>query len=304
MEQLRATETIVDNSLRETKKHGTDGFPFAVYLDDFSHFQNGYICWHWHDEVQITLILEGEFTCQIGGEKVILKPGESIFFNCCVLHQIRPNTQASGKLYSFIWQADILGDNRSSDIYKECISYLMNSEQKYFVFDSKHANYKQMSNALMRIVTYMTEKQRFYQLRVCNQLSKIWLGLCDYANDATLAKTNKHSYLQSAKDDERVKNAMLFMQENYGEDISLDDIARAAMTSRSELCKSFRRALDTSPKEFLLQYRIRQSLLLLENLDLRIADISEMTGFSSPSHFGSCFQKAVGCSPLQYRKNL
>jgi len=110
--------------------------------------------------------------------------------------------------------------------------------------------------------------------------------------------------LQGAKDDERVKNAMLFMQEHYGDDISLDEIARAAMTSRSELCKSFRRALDTSPKEFLLQYRIRQSLLLLENVDLRIADIAEMTGFSSPSHFGSCFLKSVGCSPLQYRKNL
>ena len=304
MENLRATETIVDNSLRETKKHGTDGFPFAVYLDDFSHFQNGYICWHWHDEVQMTLILEGEFTCQIGSEKVILKPGESIFFNSCVLHQIRPNEQASGKLYSFIWHADILATNPESEVYKDCIAYLLNTERKYLAFHHEDVNCRQLNHSLMRIVSYMTEKPKFFQLSVYNQLSKIWLGLCNYANDAALTERNTHPYLQSAKDDERVKNAMLFMQENYGEDISLDDIARAAMTSRSELCKSFRRALDTSPKEFLLQYRIRQSLLLLENLDLRVADIAEMTGFSSPSHFGSCFQKSVGCSPLQYRKNL
>lgn len=304
MENLRATETIVDNSLHETKKHGTEGFPFAVYLDDFSHFQNGYICWHWHDEVQLTLILEGEFTCQIGGEKTVLTPGESIFFNSRVLHQIRPNKQASGKLYSFIWQADILAAGQESDIYKNCIAYLTNSEQKFFAFHNDDSNCLQLRNTLMRIVNYMTEKPRFFQLRICNQLSKIWLGLCDYANDTALTERNSRPYLQGAKDDERVKNAMLFMQENYGEDISLDVIARAAMTSRSELCKSFRRALDTSPKEFLLQYRIRQSLLLLENPDLRIADISEMTGFSSPSHFGSCFLKSVGCSPLQYRKNL
>jgi len=304
MENLKATETIVDSSLHETKKHGTDSFPFAVYLDDFSHFQNGYICWHWHDEVQLTLIVEGEFTCQIGGEKVVLHPGESIFFNSCVLHQILPNTQASGKLYSFIWQADILAGDQESDVYRDCISYLLNAEQKYFTFHHEDANCIQLRNTLMRIVNYMTEKQPFYQLRVCNQLSKVWLELCDYASDSNMRTTSTHSYLQSAKDDERVKNAMLFMQENYGEDISLDDIARAAMTSRSELCKSFRRALDTSPKEFLLQYRIRQSLLLLENPNLRIADISEITGFSSPSHFGSCFMKSVGCSPLQYRKNI
>ena len=304
MENIRATETIVDNSLRETKKHGTEGFPFAVYLDDFSHFQNGYICWHWHDEVQLTLILEGDFTCQIGSEKVVLKPGESIFFNSCVLHQIRPNQKASGKLYSFIWQADMLSANPESDIYRDCILYLINSEQKFFAFHHEDANCLQLRNTLMRIVAYMTEQPRFYQLQVANQLSKIWLGLCDYANDTSLRERNTRPYLQGAKDDERVKNAMLFMQEHYGDDISLDEIARAAMTSRSELCKSFRRALDTSPKEFLLQYRIRQSLLLLENVDLRIADIAEMTGFSSPSHFGSCFLKSVGCSPLQYRKNL
>lgn len=304
MEQLRATETIVDTSLRETKKHGTDGFPFAVYLDDFSHFQNGYICWHWHDEVQMTLILEGEFTCQIGGEKVILTPGESIFFNSCVLHQIRPNQKSSGKLYSFIWQADILAGNSECDVYQNCIQYLLNAEQKYFVFDKDNVNCRQLQNALLRIVNYMGEKQSFYQLRIYNQLSKIWLGLCDYANDLHLGERTGSSYMQSVKDEERVKNALLFMQENYGEDISLDDIAKAAMTSRSELCKSFRRTLDTSPKEFLLQYRIRQSLLLLENLDLRIADISELTGFSSPSHFGTCFAKLVGCTPLQYRKNL
>ena len=57
MEQINATETIVDNSLKEVKKHGTKAFPFAVYLDDFSSFKNGYICWHWHDELQITMIL-------------------------------------------------------------------------------------------------------------------------------------------------------------------------------------------------------------------------------------------------------
>ena len=54
MEQIKATETLVDSSLRETKMHGTVGFPVGVYLDDFSDFKNGYICWHWHEEIQIS----------------------------------------------------------------------------------------------------------------------------------------------------------------------------------------------------------------------------------------------------------
>ena len=52
MEQIKANETLVDSSLRETKMHGTVDFPVGVYLDDFSDFKNGYICWHWHEEIR------------------------------------------------------------------------------------------------------------------------------------------------------------------------------------------------------------------------------------------------------------
>ena len=70
MKQLRGKDTVVDASLKEIKRHGTEGFPFAVYLNDFSSFQTDGICWHWHDELQITMITEGDFLCQVGSEKV------------------------------------------------------------------------------------------------------------------------------------------------------------------------------------------------------------------------------------------
>lgn len=305
MEQLKGTDTIVDHSLREIKKHGSEGFPFAVYLDDFSNFQNGFICWHWHEEVQITLILEGEFTCQIGNEKIMMKPGESIFINSCALHQIRPCEKSYGKLYSFIWRADMLAGNTECDVYQHSIKYILNKNQKYFFFDHDNIYCKQLKTSLLRIVALNTKKLDFYELRTYNELSKIWLNLCDCTNYAMFNECHTAiTHILKSKDEDRVKNALQYMQANYNENISLDDIAKAAMTSRSELCKSFRRVLDTSPKEFLIQYRIRQSMILLENLTLRISDIAETTGFSSPSHYGSCFQKYVGCTPLQYRKNM
>ena len=81
-------------------------------------------------------------------------------------------------------------------------------------------------------------------------------------------------------------------------------IAQAAMTNRSELCRCFRRVLDTTPNEFLTRYRLDRALELMENPELRVSDIAEQTGFCSPSHFGTHFIKYVGCTPLQYRKTL
>ena len=53
-----------------------------------------------------------------------------------------------------------------------------------------------------------------------------------------------------------------------------------------------------------MQYRIQQAEILLKNSAYSIAEVAEFTGFSSPSHFGSCFLRYVGCTPREYRKNL
>ncbi|MDO5402634.1 MAG: cupin domain-containing protein [Eubacteriales bacterium] len=158
MEQLNGTETIVDNSLKEVKRHGSEGFPMGVYLDDFSHFQNGYICWHWHNEVQFTLIIKGEFTCQVGSEKLLLSPGDSIFINSCALHQIVPCKKSYGKLYSFIWKADMLAGNMECDLYHSCIENILNDSRKYYIYNKNNKNRAKMNAALIRIAGLFSEK--------------------------------------------------------------------------------------------------------------------------------------------------
>lgn len=262
-------------------------------------FQWPYICWHWHDEVQITLILEGEFICQAGSERIYIGAGEIVFINSCVLHQIIPCKKSYGKLYSFIWNAELLAENKESDVYQHCIAPVLSEHQKLCKYEKINHRTDRIRNELLCIVSLISEKKDYYELRIHHILSGIWLDICDYSkeNDAPVS-------FELARDDRRVKDAMQYMKAHYGENISLEDIARAIMISRSELCKCFRRTLDITPKDFLLQYRIRHSMILLQNHELRIADIAEMTGFSSPSHFGSCFQKRVGCTPSQYRKSM
>ena len=304
MEQITSNTTIVDKSLKETTNHGTAEFPFAVYLDDFSDFQNGYICWHWHDEVQITFIKEGEFTCQIENKKISMHPGDIIFINSRILHQIKPDKKHFGKLYSFLWRPDILTSGIDNDLYKNCIEFITASQLKYTYFNTDNSVNNQMQSSLLRIINIVTEKFCFYELRIYNQLSKIWLMLCEYADNTSLYNAKTTLYASKKKDEERTKNALDFIKKNFDKNISLDSIAKAALTSRSDLCRCFRRVLDTTPNEFLIQYRIHQALILLENQTLRIVDVSEMTGFCSPSHFGTHFRKYVGCTPLQYRKTI
>ena len=53
-----------------------------------------------------------------------------------------------------------------------------------------------------------------------------------------------------------------------------------------------------------LEESARLKTMLLEDPERRIADIAISCGFCSPSHFGSHFARHLGCTPLQYRKNI
>lgn len=296
MERLKATQTIVDGSLRETKVHGTEGFPIGVYLDDFADFENGYICWHWHEEVQVTMIIEGAFICQVEANEIYLQEGDITFINSGLMHQIRPCRRAQGKLYSFIWRGELIGGNRNGDIYQECIVPVLNGNLPWLKWDRTDAAYGIMAASLREVVSLYEEKEPAYQLKIVSLLSELWLLIYERIPDEKVIVK-----AESERDKQRVKAAIQYMQEKYQEPLKLDDIAEAAYISRSELCRSFQRTINMTPMEFLMQYRIRQSTVLLKNRDLRILDIAEMTGFCSPSHFGSYFHRYMGCTPREYR---
>lgn len=296
MEGMRATQTVVDGSLRETKMHGTEGFPVAVYLDDLAEFENGYICWHWHEEVQATMIIEGAFTCQIEAEEFHMEAGDIIFINSGAMHQIRPCALAQGKLYSFIWRGELPAGGRNSDIYKECIGPVLTGTMSHVLWDHNDPSHDEAADILERVVRLYVEREPSYQLQILILLSRLWLKVLERLPDEQESASG-----EARRDKERVKAALQYMQERYQEPLRLDEIADAAFISRSELCRSFQRVLHLTPMEFLMQYRIRQSTVLLRNRDLRISDIAEMTGFSSPSHFGSHFRRYMGCTPSGYR---
>lgn len=289
MNDILVTQTIVDESLRETKPHGTKQFPMAVYFDDFSVFENGYICWHWHEEVQITFITEGAFLCQVEKDEILLKTGDIIFINSGLLHQIRPYRANIGKLYSFIFHPTVL--RGSDDVYHTSILPVLRHSLPFVLLPSR------FSSTLYEIIELYMNRPAFYPLTIQYLLTGIWLELCKHLSD-----DSNNVASENLRDDERIKKALQFMQENYGEDLTLDKIAKAALVSRSELCRCFRRTLNQSPKEFLMQYRIRQACVLLKNPKLRITDIAEIVGFSSPSHFGSYFHKYMNCTPREYRE--
>ena len=70
--QLSKIET--DEQNREIVKYKSGDFPFLIYTDEFRLFDEGYIRWHWHKDLQISYIFEDKICFQVNGEKNNSKP--------------------------------------------------------------------------------------------------------------------------------------------------------------------------------------------------------------------------------------
>ena len=79
-------------------------------------------------------------------------------------------------------------------------------------------------------------------------------------------------------------------------------ICRELGVSRALLYNKMKAITGTGAKEYITRIRIEKAKNLMENPSLSIADIAEMTGFTSQSYFSTAFKSQTGMTPSQYRQ--
>jgi AraC-like DNA-binding protein len=92
------------------------------------------------------------------------------------------------------------------------------------------------------------------------------------------------------------------MHDNLGEQLTIDDLARAAMFSKFHFSRIFQRFTGVTPGKFLATLRIQEAKHLLVTTSLNVADISLRVGYTSVGTFSSRFSRSVGVSPSMYRR--
>jgi AraC-like DNA-binding protein len=87
----------------------------------------------------------------------------------------------------------------------------------------------------------------------------------------------------------------------YFEQLSVEDLARAARLSRAHFSREFRRAFGESPHAYLLTRRLERAAALLRDTDRSVADICLSVGLKSVGSFTTSFTRTYGASPTAYR---
>lgn len=102
-----------------------------------------------------------------------------------------------------------------------------------------------------------------------------------------------------------IHEAIEYIEHNFQNNITVEDIAAVCGLNRSYFGKIFKEALGKSPQDFLMSFRMSKAEELLKLTRLSIADIGQAVGYNNSLHFSRAFRNFYGISPREWRnKNL
>lgn len=98
-----------------------------------------------------------------------------------------------------------------------------------------------------------------------------------------------------------IHEALSYIEQNFYNNISVEDIADHCGLNRSYFGKIFKESMGRTPQEFLLNYRMTKASELLKLTTLSVGDIGSAVGYDNPLHFSRAFKHALGMSPRAWR---
>ena len=159
-----------------------------------------------------------------------------------------------------------------------------------------------LDEAVKHCVSYGLEKEKglSYLLEI-QPRSYEQIIACTHLLDA-IASYLHIAQLVKRKNEDLYKKLEDFVNNNLQSPPSTEILSRHFLLSRTKLYQIFNEAFGMSISRYIMLKRIEKAKSLLENEDLPIEEIAEITGFSSGNYFSKVFKKETGLSPSVYKK--
>ena len=265
-------------------------FPLEIYDDRFSEFYDQKLPCHWHDVVEIDLLLKGKATYLVNGQEVPLSEGEVLLIMPGMMHQAGADT-SDALVIGLTFDPELIAGSASSLMYR-----------KFFLPMIKKFSYLRINNRKLNSLVeeiYNNRKDApFYEYRCFEYLTEIWGCILTSPETTIQSKVTE----QSLKQSKEVKKMLDYITQHFYENIHIANLCDCANISRSECFRLFERYSLFSPMEYLNNYRLSIAATYLSDHSLNVTEVAKLCGFDSPSYFSKQFKKHYGLTPSSYRR--
>lgn len=290
-------QIITNQFQKELKQHGNEQFPFLVSYQKLSEYESGSFMWHWHPEIEITYVQKGTMCYKVNHMVYHLKEGDIVFNNSGALHSGTMENQKDCAYIPVTFDSRLIYGFFQSTVNSKYVDpVIQDSMLPAICIDQSEPWHKPFREYLLRIIDLDEKKPDFYELDITICLQSMWRLLLEHITyEPQASRENSLEY-------DRIKKILSYIEENYQNKITLNDIAGHIHLCESECTRLFKRHMNTTLFAFLQEYRIERSLEFLQ-ADQPVSAVADKAGFSDPNYYSKVFAKIKGCSPREYRKH-
>lgn len=290
-------QIITNQFQKELKQHGNEQFPFLVSYQKLSEYESGSFMWHWHPEIEITYVQKGTMCYKVNHMVYHLKEGDIVFNNSGALHSGTMENQKDCAYIPVTFDSRLIYGFFQSTVNSKYVDpVIQDSMLPAICIDQSEPWHKPFREYLLRIIDLDEKKPDFYELDITICLQSMWRLLLEHITyESQASRENSLEY-------DRIKKILSYIEENYQNKITLNDIAGHIHLCESECTRLFKRHMNTTLFAFLQEYRIERSLEFLQD-DQPVSAVADKAGFSDPNYYSKVFAKIKGCSPREYRKH-
>ena len=284
---------ILNNDASENVAYNDPDFPAYIQKRQLSGYPDFRAVSHWHDDLEFILILDGQMSYDVNGQKILLQAGEGIFVNSRRFHYGYSDTAKECLFLCILLSPSLLSVN--SYIAENSLQPLLQNMQFPY---QKLVPAIPWQNAVLRDLEmlYESNKDEIQPFMILEKFAHIFRLLAEHMNACTAYDKNTADILSLT--------AMIgYVQKNYANKILLKDISTAGHCCKTKCTALFQTYVGTSPVIYLNRYRLEKAVFLLQSTDMEITEIAYSCGFSNTSYFCEIFRKYYHTTPGKFRSS-
>lgn len=285
--------------IQEQKTHGDLKFPFNIYPCSIP-LDFAAVPLHWHNDMELICVKKGQGEISVDlvshqaseGDIFLVPPGH--------LHAIRQAEGHSMEYENIIFQLSLLMSSPTDFCSQQFFAPLLQGRSTLPArISTEHPLHAPLAACLAEIDHYSSQGDALSTLAIKSRLFELFRLLFSWQKQ----EPNPPFASLRPKSLDLVKTIMKYVENHYGERLTIETMASVSGFSQSHFMKFFKNTMGVSFIEYLNDYRLTMAARLLLASSDTIVAISAECGFENLSYFNRMFRRKYGVTPSEYRKN-
>ena len=251
--------------------------------------------WHFHPEIELVYVNNGKGKRHIGNHIGYFNQSQLILIGSNLPHIgfiDRLTTNGTECIVQF--KPDFLGDKFFKTPEMHEIDILFERAKNGIRFNTKIK--KSVGPKVEALANLKGAAKIIAFLEILNELAA--------TDDYTILNADGFAFEMAHQDSDKIEVIYKYINDNYQEHISLEEISEIAHMTVPAFCRYFKKSTGKTFTKLVNEYRIVHATKLLTESTISISDISFECGFNNFSHFNKLFKEFTGKSASKYRNEV